>query len=337
MPGPQPLNSRPRFQPSTAMQDAPSAVEFADQLIRQVLGDLDAFITTPPQTTALDSLIAEAAAGRSRGASLLLLARAASMSLRALTEAGEPTARPEDADAAVKLVQALVKKPLPIAELQRHTERMEEFVADSEPTAQGPVLNLARAVVRLYAGLQNNDEQMGGRGLIELRSLVMHLDAVASVLSETGAAEQPVAVLRPDHFHDAFMHLTEQIRAGGGSEVPVATLTDGGKITAVINDDEHPIAAALVAARERMDGSEASKAAAVQRMLGLLIVFEKIRREQISELGSALQDQALYLGVVTAAATAPLTQAGFSVTPLARIARYNRGLFGQQPAPDTQH
>lgn len=307
----------------------PSPLEFAEQLIRQVLRDVDGVLLDKQARSALPLLSDEAQRGRARGATLSLLARSAIMSLRALMSDREPQAQAADHAEADAIVQHLVRSTIPAAELAQQVERVENFLADSEPASSGPAQNLARAVVRLYAGLQNNDEQLGGRGLIELRALVVHLDAVACALQEAGSADAPVRVTRPDRFHDAFLRLTEHVRDKEDTEIPVATLTQDGKITAVIKDDSHPVAAALHAAREHFEGSKDDKDAAVQRMLALMLVFERIRHHDLPELDGALADPALYLGLVTAGATAPLTHSGFTLGPLTQIARYNRSLFGQ--------
>ena len=56
--------------------------------------------------------------------------------------------------------------------------------------------------------------------------------------------------------------------------------------------------------------------------------------DDLPELDGALADPALYLGLVTAGATAPLSHSGFALGPLTQIARYNRRLFGESAAQD---
>lgn len=317
----------------------PSPQEFADQLIRQVLSDVDGVLLDKQSRSALSLLCDEAQRGRARGATLLLLARAAVMSLRSLMDGEEPQPQSDDSSEAGHIAGQFAKQDLP-ADLEQQLERLENFLSDSEPGTAGAAVNLSRAVVRLYTGLQNNDEALGGRGLIELRALVVHLDAVACALQEAGSADTPVRVTRPDRFHDAFLRLTEHIRDKEDTEIPVATLTQDGKITAVIKDDSHPVAAALHAAREHFQGSKDDKDAAVQRMLALMLVFERIRHNDLPELEGALADPALYLGLVTAGATAPLGHSGFALGPLTQIARYNQRLFGDsaaQGAPGPTH
>lgn len=334
----EPVESAAVLLPAPPMSELPpSPQEFAEQLIKQVLRDVDGVLLDPQQRPALELLGEEALRGRARGATLLLLAQAAVQSLRALIHGDEPQAQLADQTEAEQIVQHLLQAPAIADGLEQQVERIEHFLSDSEPQTQGPAQNLARAVVRLYAGLQNNDEALGGRGLIELRALVVHLDAVAMALQEAGSADQPIRVVRPDRFHDAFMRLTEHIREKESTEIPVATLTQDGKITAVIKDDSHPVAAALHAAREHFEGSKDEKDAAVQRMLALLLVFERIRHKDLPSLEGALEDPALYLGVVTAGATAPLTQSGFVLNPLSQIAGYNKALFGQAESSGPTH
>ena len=253
------------------MSQAPTEHEFLAQLLPQVLDDLDGILCA--SGSARELLYEAARAGRARGATLLALARAGLIAHRVLTDGDDPRATPEDADVAGESLATLLGQA-PDPSLRRHAEQQQAFMAVAEPDSSAPEINLARAIVRLYSGLGRGDDALGARGLHELRALTVHLDAVAVAADGSAAAEQPVRVVRPDHFHDAFMQLSDAIRNGDedAGDTPVASLGPDGRITALLDDRGHPLSRAVLAATERLGESSALRDAGSRRLVALLLV-----------------------------------------------------------------
>ncbi len=313
------------------MSDAPSLPEFLDQLLSQLLADLDTALV--PGGGARPAFEAAARNGRARAGALLTLARAAVIAHRSLVSGEPPEAADGDAEAALEALAAVIGG-FDRAALTRHADRSTDLVAGAEPGSAAPALNLARAMVRLYAGLGQGDDALGARGLHELRALFLHVDAAACVAATMPAAEQPVRVVRPDHFHDAFMQLSDAIRKRGDAagDTPVARLSPDGRLQAVIEDHDHPLAAALAAAAERVGEDEDLRTATALRLVALLRVIDLIRSGDLDGTEGLLDDLPRFVGLVTAAATTPLPEAGFDAEVLLRIAAYNARLM-QPPSP----
>lgn len=313
------------------MPEAPDAHDFLEQLLPQVLDDLDGILCT--EGSARELLYAAGRDGRLRAATLLTLARAGLIAHRALIDNNEPDADVADTDTALRVLGELLGGALPPDAMRKHAQQQRDFMAVAEPESADPEVNLARAIVRLYSGLGRGDDALGARGLHELRALTVHLDAVACVAAAGGTADQPVPVVRPDRFHDAFMQLSDAIRKGDedAGESPVAALGRDGRITALLNDRAHPLARAVTAATERLGDDEAIRDAGSRRLVALLLVIDAIRRGDRPADDGLLEDLPRFVGLITAAATAPLLEHGFDADVLMRIAGYNARLM-QPPA-----
>lgn len=325
----------------SVVDDTPHPHEFAGQLIRQLLGDLDGILFDGEAAAddAFELVAREAGAGAPRGATLVLLARAALSAHRVLVfESGGPEV-PEDADTGDTLAALVPECRAQLPALLAQAGRLSRVLALAEQGGEPVTAALARTVVRFYEGLAAGNETLAGRALIELRSMTVHIDATAVALDS--AAFEPRRVLRPDRFHDWFMQYASlaQSPESRGSEQAVATLTRDGKITAVVTEDTHPLESAARAVRELIPGDDKTRDDAMARIRALLDFIDALRGRAQPQIGNAFDDQTVYLSLVVAAATAPLDSAGgFRFPSIAQIARYNQVLLrspGAQPARTT--
>jgi len=328
--------------------DVSQAQDFAEQLIRQVLADLDGVLLDgeipAPQAFAL--LTAAAAAGRTRGGALTLLARAALSAHGALASAGDGDpgefAAVHDAEVGDVLRQLGAATAPGLPALLRAASAVEHYVAAAEPGAPPPQQTLALAIHRLYQGLRDDDEGMGGRGLVELRALVVHLDATACMLDQGDITAAPLRVIRPDRFHDYFLRFTSlaQTQGAAGEERAVAALSRDGRIEALITEDApHPVVAAAQQVHQAVAGDSTTKDHALARIRALLVFLAALRRQPRVAIGDAAADPTVHLSLVIAAATAPLRLGGeFGFAALAQVARYNLSLLhGTQNAEPRWH
>lgn len=323
-----------------AADSAPTTpVDFARQLLTQLYGDLDRVLSvdggTAPIADAYGLVGAAVAQGSQRGASFHVLLQAAMAVHRALVH-GDPDLELPDPQTLAAALTELVPDAAPhVAALSRHATRLIRYTAEAEPNGRALPVALALAIHQLYDGLLRGDRTVGTRGLVSLRTLLAHCDAVAAQL-DPAAEDRPVRVLPPDRFHDYFMQLTEQVQqAGDGRDRPVAALTKDGRLTAVIAEEDHPLQAAAAVIRERIPGDPTSKEHALLRMQGLLRVLDDARADAAHPLVAALHDQGWYLAVVTAAATTPMQTPGrFGLPALCQISRYNHNLL-QERQPES--
>lgn len=328
---------------NTPDQEITSTTEFAEQLIRQLFADLGGILSRAggePAADAFDLVANAAIAGEPRGASLVVLLQATASAYAQLAqdETGEdsipaPGTIGEELHA---LLPAAVGK---LDLLARHAARLSRYVGETEPAAPALPKALAQAICQLYQGLAGGDHRLGSTGLIALRTLLVHVDAIASQLDPATTEDRPVRVFAPDRFHDYFMKLTELVQNArpGESDRPVAALTRDGRLTAVITEADHPLEASAQAIRDLVPGDAATKEHVLFRMQGLLRLIDEIRADAAHPWADALRDQAKYLGLVTAAATAPMAAPGrFQWPPLAQVARHNLALL-QSSAGGAEH
>ena len=314
----------------------PSAHDFTEQLIRQVLTDLDGILLEGETVVdeALPLLAAAAAAGRTRGGALALLVRAGLSAHRALVFGHDDNSEFEAADddavgEVLRQLDGATQAQLPA--LLKAASALEHYVAAAEPGLPAPRQTLALAIYRLYEGLRNDDEALGGRGLVELRSLAVHLDATAAMLDHGSVSAEPLRVIRPDRFHDYFLRFTSlaQTRDSASEERAVAALSRDGRIEALITADAtHPIIAAALQVHEAITGDAKTKDHVLARIRALLVFLAALRRQPREQIGDAVADPNVHLSLVIAAATAPLRLgAEFEFGALAQIARYNQMLL----------
>jgi hypothetical protein len=314
--------------------DIPHPEDFAEQLIRQVLADLDG-ILLDGETPAAESfpLLAEAAAaGRTRGGALVLLAHAALSAHHALVYGRGDEFVPIGQDQVGALLQRLCAVPsAQLPPLYKAATAVEHYLAAAEPGAQRPQQTLALAIHRLYEGMRDDNAELGGRGLVELRSLVVYLDATAQMLDQGSVSAEPLRVIRPDRFHDYFMRFTSvaQASSGEGAERAVAALSRDGRIEALVTEDApHPVIAAAQQVHEAVIGDERTKDHALARIRALLAFLTLLRAKPRPQLGDPAAQPDLQIALIIAAATAPLRLgAEFEFAALAQIARYNLGLL----------
>ena len=333
---------------TTAADEFPHAHDFAEQLIRQVLSDLDGVLLEgdAPADEAFPVLANAATAGRTRGGALILLLRAALSAHRALAfgrddDNGEFEAV-DDAEVIEALTQLVPAAAAQAATLLKAASALEHYVAAAEPGVPVPQQTLALAIYRLYEGLRNDDETLGGRGLLELRSLTVHLDATAGMLDQGSVSAEPLRVIRPDRFHDYFLRFTSlaQTQDSAGAERAVAALSRDGRIEALITEDAtHPIISAALQVHEVIVGDAKAKDHVLARIRGLLVFLAALRKRPSEQIGDAVADPNVHLSLVIAAATAPLRLgAEFEFAVLAQIARYNQALLrGAQGAGKRAH
>ena len=334
--------------PSSAAADIPHSHDFAEQLIRQVLSDLDGVLLDgeTPAEEAFAVLATAAAAGRTRGGALLLLLRAALSAHQALVfgRNGDDGAfeTPPEADVLEALEQLVPDAAAQSAPLLKAASALEHYVSAAEPGIPAPQQTLALAIYRLYEGLRNDDEGLGGRGLVELRSLTVHLDATAAMLDQGSVSAEPLRVIRPDRFHDYFLRFTTlaQTEDGAGAERAVAALSRDGRIEALITEDStHPIIRAALEVHQLIPGDSKAKDHVLARIRGLLVFLSALRRQPRAQVGDAVADPNVHLSLVIGAATAPLRLgAEFDFAALTQIARYNQMLLrGARGAAQRAH
>lgn len=332
---------------STPADDAPQPHDFAEQLIRQVLSDLDGVLLDgeTPADEAFATLAAAACAGHTRGGALLLLLRAALSAHRALLygrDDNEAFATVPDAEVTEALAQLLPAAAAQAPQLLKAASALEHYVDAAEPGVPAPQQTLTLAIYRLYEGLRNDDESLGGRGLVELRSLTVHLDATAAMLDQGSVSAEPLRVIRPDRFHDYFLRFTTlaQTQDGADAERAVAALSRDGRIEALITEDAtHPIIRAALDVHQLIPGDARAKDHVLARIRGLLVFLAALRRQPRAQIGDAVADPNVHLSLVIAAATAPLRLgAEFDFAALAQIARYNQMLLrGARSAAQRAH
>lgn len=323
-----------------AADSAPTTpTDFSRQLLSQLYSDLDRVLSedasTLPAGEAYTLIATSAAAGAPRGASFHVLLQAALAVHRALIH-GDPELELPTPEALAEVLVALVPGAEPhLNSLSRHAARLVRYTAEAEPGGRTLPVALALAIHQLYEGLLRGDRAVGTRGLVSLRTLLAHCDAVSSQL-DPATDDRPIRVFPPDRFHDYFMQLTEEVQKAGGdaSDRPVAALTQDGRLTALIAEADHPLQAAAATIRERVPGDPTTKEHALLRMQGLLRVLDDARREPGHPLAMALEDKGWYLAVITAAATTPmLTPGRFGLPQLCQISRYNHNLLQEYQAP----
>lgn len=310
----------------------PAPHEFAEQLIRQVCSDLDGFLYAGADAVdAAWPLVAQAAAaGTMRGAVPVVFTRAALAAHHRLLhdEAPEPALTLDDATAAfARIVPAAAAQA---GALKAQAERLIRHLAIAEQSRDPIDVPLSQAIQRFYVALAEDNAERGHRAMLELRSIVLHLDANAALLDDLPGAVEPIRVLRPDRFHDWFLQYAELARSPEGrrGEHAVATLSRDGRIEAVVVEDTHPLEAAAAAVRGAIDGDDTTRDHALIRIRALLDVLDGLRRSPNPLIGDALKDDVVYLSLVLAAATAPLAMAsGFRHAALVPIARYNQFLL----------
>jgi hypothetical protein len=328
--------------------DIPHPHDFAEQLIRQVLADLDGVLLEreAPAADCYGLLAAEAAAARPRGGVLVLLSRAALMAHRALVfgwhaESGGEFEPVHDADVGEVLQQLGAAGAAQLPALHSAGEAIAHYVAAAEPAATTPHHTLALAIYRLYEGLRNDDETLGGRGLVELRALVVHLDATAQMLGQGNVAAEPLRAIRPDRFHDYFQRFTSlaQSQDAAGEEQAVATLSRDGRIEALITAGKvHPVVRAAKEVHDAVSGDETTKNHVLARIRALLVFLAALRRQPRPVPGD-VADQSVSISLIIAAATAPLrVGADFDFSALSQVARYNQNLLrGAHTAAQRAH
>lgn len=314
--------------------DAPLPEEFAAQLIGQVLGDLDGilFADEAPIADARSAVYAAAAQGQPRGATLLVLARAAlSAHATLLSEVDTAFAEPGD-DAVSMVIDTIVPGTARhLATLRQIEQRMHHQLSPDQPDRPLPWNRLAQAIHRLYGGMRENDEAMARNGLFELRSMTVHLDAIACALASEPTLPARRA-LRPDRFHDLYVGYLEAVRAGDGAQQPVATLQHNGRIAAMVSASAHPVQQAEQNLRNSMKDDVTGADAALARIRALVILLDELRRSPRPTLGS-VEDESLQLSLIIAAATAPLrSNQRYAFGEIAQVACYNRSLLAASPA-----
>jgi hypothetical protein len=322
------------------LDDTPHPYDFAEQLCRQVIADLDG-VLFDGETAADDAValvISAIERGEARGAALWVLVRAALAAHHALVfGVEEHFSEPHDRDVLGALAQlapaALGHEPY----WQLCGPKLAERLSAAEGNREAVHAATTRAIFRLYDGLRSGDEVVGGRGLIELRAMATHLDACAQLGDE---AEALVRVIRPDRFHDDFLRYTASAQAGSANvEQPVATLSQEGRLTAVITGQVHPVEHARQTLLQNVGRDAEETEATVLRVEALLDFLDRLRRDANPFVRSATEDETVFIGLVTAAATAPLRNGGgFVYAPLLQIARYNQMLLRASAiAPQQAH
>lgn len=313
--------------------EPPHPHEFSEQLIVQLYEDLDGFLFDGPEAVdeAWPLVVDAVGAARTRGAVPLVFARAALAAHHRLVfdqAAPDETLALDAAAEAVASFLPAARSQLPA--LKNHAERLTRQMAIAEQSPDAIHVPLSQAIQRFYVALDQENAAAGSRALIEMRSIILHLDACAVMLDQAESTPEPVRVIRPDRFHDYFMHYASLARTPDSArgEKPLATLTEDGRISAVITEDVHPLEAAAEAVRATIHGDETTRDHALARIRALLDLLDGLRRAPNPLLGDAISDDTVHLSLVLAAATAPLAaSSGFRLAAIAQIARYNQHLL----------
>lgn len=307
------------------MQDSQQEVhphDFAAELARQIYSDLDGVLHDGMQPTR-DALASVESAGLPRAAALWVLLRSALAALRALRfGVEEQFAEPHEADVhdALGVMAPSLATQAEAADWRAAGEALSAAISASEGEREPLHAALARAIYRLYDGLRSGDDTLGGRGLMELRTMLLHVDAAAQ-LPETPAL---TPVLRPDRFRDDFLRYVAAVNAGGADlQEPVATLQSDGRITAIVTRDVHPVEHA----RRALDAEQLTERLRIEALLDFL---QALRRQHPEDplLRIASENETAFTALVTAAATTPLVNGGrFEHAPIAQVMRYNLRLL----------
>lgn len=304
--------------------------DFAAELARQIYADLDG-VLHDGQNPARDALATATAAALPRAAAIWVLLRAALAALRALRFGLEERfAEPHDAD----VFDALVAMHPALAEAgdaevwAEAGQALAAAITASEGGREPLHSALSRAIYRLYDGLRTDDDRLGGRGLMELRTMLLHVDAAAQLPGPPTLT----TVLRPDRFRDDFLRYVAAVNAGGADlQEPVATLQSDGRITAIVTRDVHPVEHA----RQALGEDQLTERLRIEALLDFL---QQTRSERPDDtlLGAASDDETAFTALVTAAATTPLAEGqGFAYAPLAQVMRYNLRLLQAAAATAT--
>lgn len=316
-----------------AAEAPPHPHDFSEQLIRQLYEDLDGFMFDGSDAVdeAWPLVIDAVRSARIRGAVPLVFARATLAAHHRLVFDEPPPDEELALDAAAEAIASFLPEArAQLPALKNHAERLTRQMAIAEQSPDAIHVPLSQAIQRFYVALGEENAPAGSRALIEMRSIILHLDACAVMLDHAESAPEPIRVIRPDRFHDYFMHYASLARTPetARGEKPVATLTEGGRITAVITEDTHPLEAAAAAVRATIPGDDTTRDHAMARIRALLDVLDGLRRAPNPLLGDAIQDDTVHLSLVLAAATAPLAASGgFRFPAIAQVARYNQHLL----------
>lgn len=292
--------------------EPPSAEQFASELIDQLLDDLNGvlYAEDKPFDDARDALHQLAAQADGRGATLVLLARAALSAYNALTNVddGDDKLPAVEAQAVSTLLDSLLAGSA-ADKLLAAEARLQQHMSTTHPDRPPLWETLAQAIYRLYDGMRSGDDQRGSSGLFELRAMIVHLDATATAL-ETDPQLPARRTLRPDRFHDLYAGYLEAVQ-GQSAQAAEQSLQEH------LADDPQ-LAADLIA-----------------RIRSLVMFLDALRKHPHPILGNG-QQETQHLGLITAAAIAPLHSNGlYAFGELAQIATYNRQLMqvSSQSAP----
>lgn len=304
--------------------------DFAAELARQIYADLDRVLHDGEQP-AEDALATATGDGLPRAAALWVLLRSALAALRALRFGLEDRfAEPHPADVfdALTAMQPALAEAGDAEIWAGAGQALAAAITASEGEREPLHSALARAIYRLYDGLRSDDDLLGGRGLMELRTMLLHVDAA----SQLPGPPSLTAVLRPDRFRDDFLRYVAAVSAGGADlQEPVATLQKDGRITAIVTQDVHPVEHARLALGEDQTTERL-------RIEALLDFLQQMRRDRPEDplLRAAGEDETAFTALVTAAATTPLADGeGFVYAPLAQVMRYNLRLLRAAAATPT--
>lgn len=328
---------------TTVANDSPDEGEvhphvFAAELARTVYADLDGVIfdANAAADNALAVIREAAAADAPRTVAVWLLLRAALAAHRALRFGlQDHFAEPHAADVAAALAEFVeTSRPPDAASLSVRGGALAALITTSEGDRESLHSALARAIYRLYDGLRTSDETLGGRGLVELRTMLTHVDAAAQLT--TDAASAPLApVVRPDRFHDEFLRYVGAAQAGSADvQKPVAALQKDGRLTALVTQDVHPVEFARDAIDQDVPGVRL-------RIETLLDFLQHLRASPESDplLRNSSENETVFTALITAAATTPLIEGqDFLYPALAQITRYNlRLLQAAARTPERTH
>lgn len=323
---------------------APQPHEFAGQLIGQLLTDLDGmlFVDREVYIDANEILRVSAEAGAMRGALWLVLVQAALSAYRQLLNKDDESTPASSSEVEATLLQILPQIHAQLPALRAHAARLRHFVAVAENAQEPCEAPITRAILQLYEGLGIDDHGVSARGLIELRSLTIYLDATANVIDTHDTASAPVRVIRPDRFHDYFLRFNElaQKPATAASERAVAALSREGRISAVVTRDEHPLEVAERELREHIGGDVAIQDASLLRIKALLGFIEILRHDAAANtrLGNPLDNSLAHDSLIVGASAAPLlTGSEFSFASIAQLAGFNMWLLREQPDKSRKH